>query len=218
MRAPPIARVLPSLFPPLPCNRQLMDIPRFLPEIGFPPYTYVPGRTPHPVSDPAGHLFGEEPERAELIVDDWPQCRAYLRGIDLFNHGFYWEAHEVWESLWHAAGRTGPVANFLKGLIKLAAAGVKSLEGSAAGRTRHAARASELFRHVAKSFEPAAHGSEATMMGLSLCQLEAFAEQAVKGDIGCRSVDSQVCPTFPFVLIPEDVESQHTESDNDDGR
>ncbi|TGQ49534.1 DUF309 domain-containing protein, partial [Mesorhizobium sp. M1C.F.Ca.ET.210.01.1.1] len=24
-------------------------------------------------------------------------------GIDLFNHGYYWEAHEAWEPLWHAA-------------------------------------------------------------------------------------------------------------------
>ncbi len=205
-----------------------MDTPRFLPDADFPAYTYVPGRTPHPVSDPAGHMFGEVPQRAELIVDDWPRCRAYLRGIDLFNHGYYWEAHEDWESLWHAAGRTGSVADFLKGLIKLAAAGVKSLEGSAAGRTRHAARAAELFRHVATSLEPTIRGSEATMMGLSLQQLAAFAEQASEGDRSCQEVDlqaidsqgvdSRVRPTFPFVLIPEDVESQQTESDNDDDR
>ncbi|MER9222262.1 DUF309 domain-containing protein [Mesorhizobium sp. M0644] len=23
--------------------------------------------------------------------------------IDLINHGYYWEAHEAWEPLWHAA-------------------------------------------------------------------------------------------------------------------
>lgn len=195
-----------------------MDTPRFLPDVDFPPYTYVPGHTPHPVSDPAGHLFGKEPEQAELIVDDWPRCRTYLRGIDLFNHGYYWEAHEVWESLWHAAGRTGPVADFLKGLIKLAAAGVKSLEGSGAGRTRHAARAAELFRHVSQDLERTAHGSEPTMMGLSLRQLVASAGQVGKSGSSCNSVDSRVRPTLPIALIPEPAMSHRTESEDDNDR
>ncbi len=52
-------------------------------------------------------MHGEEPQPAELIVDDWLRCRDYLRGIDLFNHGYYWEAHEVWEGLWHTAGHRG---------------------------------------------------------------------------------------------------------------
>jgi len=64
---------------------------------------------------------------------NWQASAEYLRGIELFNHGYYWESHEVWESLWHAAGRTGPIADFLKGLIALAAAGVKVREGKAAG-------------------------------------------------------------------------------------
>jgi hypothetical protein len=57
--------------------------------------------------------------------------RAYLRGIDLFNFGYWWESHEAWEGLWRACGRRGPAADFLKGLIKLAAAGVKASTGTA---------------------------------------------------------------------------------------
>ena len=34
------------------------------------------------------------------------------------------KSHVAWESLWMACGRKGAVADFLKGLIKLAAAGV----------------------------------------------------------------------------------------------
>ena len=45
-----------------------------------------------------------------------------------------------------AAGRKGADATALKGLIKLAAAGVKAREGNAAGVERHARRAAELFR------------------------------------------------------------------------
>ena len=63
----------------------------------------------------------------------------------LFNAGYYWEAHESWESLWHAHGRRGPTAELLQGLIKLAAAGVKVREGRPAGVRTHASRAARLF-------------------------------------------------------------------------
>lgn len=111
----------------------------------LPPYSYVPGHTPHPVSDPAGHMHGQSPEPAPpLEPAAWRESAAYLHGVDLFNHGFYWEAHEAWESLWHAAGRAGPTATWLKALIKLAAAAVKIREGNAAGAVRHARRSLEL--------------------------------------------------------------------------
>ena len=121
------------------------DRPRYS-DRQFPPYTYVPGQSPHPVSDPTGHMHGHEPPApTPLDPAHWQQSETYLYGIDLFNHGYYWEAHEAWESLWHAAGRQGDVADFLKGLIKLAAAGVKSLEGNPTGVLRHARRGIELL-------------------------------------------------------------------------
>lgn len=126
----------------------MAPVARYLPHRAFPPYTYVPGQAPHPIRDPAGHMYGEAPDPPQLLVEEWWNCKEYLWGIDLFNHGYYWEAHEAWEGLWHAAGRTGPIADFLKGLIKLAAAGVKTREGSLVGRQRHLRRARELFNGV----------------------------------------------------------------------
>ena len=43
-----------------------------------------------------------------------------LRGVDLFNSGQYWEAHEVWEAEW-TPDRKGPDSGFDKGLIQVAA-------------------------------------------------------------------------------------------------
>lgn len=125
-------------------------LPLLVPEEPLPPYAYVPGKFPHPVRDPAGHAYGEAEAKPPQLpeADEWHRSRAYLRGIDLFNHGYYWEAHEAWESLWHAAGRNGPPADFLKGLIKLAAALVKAREGRPAGVARHAQRAQQLFSAV----------------------------------------------------------------------
>lgn len=99
--------------------------------------------------------------------DDWPTCRPYLLGIDLFNHGYYWEAHESWETVWLAAGRRGQIADFLKGLIKLTAAFVKAREGRPMGVARHACRASELFRAVSVGMP-----APTVSMGLPLDQLD----------------------------------------------
>ncbi|MBX6311564.1 MAG: DUF309 domain-containing protein [Isosphaeraceae bacterium] len=117
------------------------------PESRFPPYTYVPGGPwPHPIASPLGHSAGQPRPPAQPIEGDaWERSPEYLRGIELFNTGYYWEAHEAWEALWHALGRRGPTADLLKGLIKLAAAGVKIRERRPRGASTHARRAAEAF-------------------------------------------------------------------------
>lgn len=127
-------------------------IPRLMPNEPFPPYSYVPGQSPHPISDPRGHSYGKEIEPPELPAPEkWRGCPVYLYGLDLFNHGYYWEAHEAWESLWHVSGRKGTAADFLKALIKLAAAGVKHRAKQPAGVRSHACRAAKLWRQIATS-------------------------------------------------------------------
>ncbi|TMD31201.1 MAG: DUF309 domain-containing protein [Chloroflexi bacterium] len=42
------------------------------------------------------------------------------RGVELFNSGRYWDAHEVWEHEW-MPDRKGPESGFYKGLIQVAA-------------------------------------------------------------------------------------------------
>jgi hypothetical protein len=122
---------------------------RLLPDRSLPPYTHVPGRTPHPISDPSGHSFGRPTEAVNLPDASAPsKCVALLWGIDLFNHGFYWEAHEAWEGPWHKLGRIGQSADFFKGLIQLAVAGVKHYEMREEGMRRHATRAAELLASV----------------------------------------------------------------------
>ena len=41
-------------------------------------------------------------------------------GVELFNSGRYWDAHEVWERDW-TPDRRGPDSGFYKGLIQVAA-------------------------------------------------------------------------------------------------
>ena len=72
-------------------------------------------------------------------------------GCELFNHGYYWEAHEAWEGLWHVSERASPLRSLLKGLILLSAAGVKIREGKHAAAVRLAGRAGDLLRQLIKS-------------------------------------------------------------------
>ena len=129
----------------------------------LPPYSYVSGFAPHPLSDPRGHMQGRaapfSPDQAWISPDQaWSgllvDSEEYRYGVDLFNHGYYWEAHEAWESLWHAAGRKGALAAWLKALIKLAAAAVKLREGNSRGVERHAQRAQELLNQLTAANSP----------------------------------------------------------------
>ncbi|HZZ82439.1 MAG TPA: DUF309 domain-containing protein [Gemmataceae bacterium] len=162
--------------------------PRLIPDEPFPAYAFIPGRNPHPTSDPAGHSYRIEPAVPDQVhPEKWRECRPYLFGIDLFNAGYFWESHAAWESVWIACGRRGIVADFLKGLIKLAAAGVKASEGKAAGVVSHSGRAVELFSHVGQATNH--------LMGFTIVDLIALAEDIRKNgwpvDIALRVSNDQ---------------------------
>ena len=102
----------------------------------FPAYRYLPFRSdnPHPRRDPAGHSYGKKEEYLpDFKEEDWQDCHPYLYGVDLFNYGYWWEAHEAWEAVWLAAGQDTPVGHFIQGLIQLAAAQLKRFCDEARG-------------------------------------------------------------------------------------
>lgn len=96
----------------------------------FPSYRFVPGRAPHPVRDPDGHSYNKPPlQLSPFAAGDWQSCDEYLYGIDLFNHGYWWEAHEALEAVWVAAGRQTETGLFVQGLIQIAVAHLKMYQG-----------------------------------------------------------------------------------------
>jgi hypothetical protein len=154
--------------------QKLDSAPQRFTSLPLPPYRHIPGQTPHPISDPAGHAFGQpEALPQPLTAANWRGHETWLYAADLFNHGYYWEAHEAWESLWHAAGRVRRDADLFKGLIKLAAAGVKHYENRPAGVRRHAARAAELLAPLAGEFR----------FGLAVAAVQESAEQFARDGI-----------------------------------
>jgi hypothetical protein len=140
----------------------------------LPPYSYVPGGPwPHPRRDPRGHSYQDQSnDRCDPECDRDAYIERWLgRGVTLFDAGYYWEAHEAWENAWHALGRRGPGADLVRGLIKLAAAGVKVRECQPHGIRTHADRAAGLFAQAR-----AAAGAT-RLLGFDLSWLEACARR-----------------------------------------
>ena len=82
-----MARHLPLPEPPDPAPLRVA--------LALPPYRYVPGLQPHPHKHAEGH--GHAPVLPPLLL--------WHHGLDLFDHRFYWECHEVLEGRWKTLPR-----------------------------------------------------------------------------------------------------------------
>ena len=147
---------------------------RYAPDRSFPPYAFLPGTDPHPTRDPRGHSFGlDETPPPYKAPEQWAENDDYLHGIDLYNHGYLWEAHEAWEGLWHITKPDPDQALFLQGLIQCTAACLKIAMEQPAGLERLSQLATEKLTQVARSQGP-------RYMGLDLlefaAEMRAFAQ------------------------------------------
>jgi hypothetical protein len=171
--------------------------PRWLPQKNFPPYAYLPDKAPHRVRDPLGHSYHVEVELSLVAPEASLGSEVFLWGLDLFNHGYYWEAHEAWESLWQVAERGSSLRMLFKGLILLSAAGVKVREGKRAAAVRHAGRAAALLRRLMKAPDRDFEGA----LGMSPAALAEYAEVAGRIPAGLQAAAlGQPQPVFDFIL------------------
>lgn len=116
----------------------------------FPPYTHRPGLTPHP-EKPGGHSYPHKGiQTTPLQEHQAHRHQLYCYGLDLLNHGYFWESHVQFEAIWHAQGRKGVTADLLKALIKWGAAGVKALVESSPAAHGHLARCQELIAPISE--------------------------------------------------------------------
>lgn len=121
---------------------------RLIPEWPFPLYVFIPGENPHPKKS-GGHMEGVGDPVTQTLDVTHPEQSDFLRfSLDLYNHEYFWESHVYFEALWNAHGRVGSVADFLKGMIKLGAAGVKIKINQRPSAVDHFMRAKELFSIV----------------------------------------------------------------------
>jgi len=78
------------------------------------------------------------------------QRRRFERGIAAFNRGEYFEAHEIWESVW--IGSNGPLREFLQGLIQVSVALHHLSRGNLSGARSLIERAEAHLAHLPSPF------------------------------------------------------------------
>ncbi|NKB67622.1 MAG: DUF309 domain-containing protein [Candidatus Latescibacteria bacterium] len=144
------------------------QIQRYAPGRTLPSYRHRPGHTPHPRTHPHGHSYGTPEITTGLALrpDNWLCHETYLFGVDLFNFGYWWEAHEYWEALWRLEEKGSAARLFLQGLILLAAALLKEEAGNEQGHRRLLARGLARLAEVGQRVGP-------VCMGLDLAALRA---------------------------------------------
>lgn len=105
---------LASLDPP-----DLATLPWYGADRTLPASRFIPGLTPPRQSHQPAIAHGP------WTAQQWPTLQPYLRGVDLFNRWYFWEAHEEWERLWRAHQPPSEPARYIQGLIAAAAALLK---------------------------------------------------------------------------------------------
>lgn len=127
----------------------------------LPEARHVPGQTSRPTASPAFDAAQSVP--IYTVDRQWRENAAYLYGIDLYNAGFFWEAHEVWEAVWmHTLGNSRERL-LLQGLIQLTNACLKVL-------MQNKPAASRLLNIAREKLIEASHGGP-DIMGVELALL-----------------------------------------------
>ena len=91
----------------------------------LPPYRYVPGLMAHPFRHEGGHMYTDGTAPVHAPWDhrvDWSTDPTAMFAADLFDHRYFWEAHEAWEAMWHGCPRPSVDRDVLQSLIQTAAA------------------------------------------------------------------------------------------------
>ena len=143
----------------------------------LPPYRHELGKTPHPERDPAGHSFGRREEAPQgWSAEGWRENELYLYGVDLFNLGYWWEAHAAWEALWQTS-RSEAAGRFLQGLIQIAAALVQDRAGRRQGARRLAAKGLANLRGLVGEPGEVDRGRSISYMGVDIGAFDSDCEQ-----------------------------------------
>ena len=146
----------------------------------LPERRYVPGRTPrHPEDAFAEARALALPVTATATAGE---NGAWTYGLRLFNAGFWWEAHEVWEPVWMAAPPNGAERAMVQAAIQLANAALKR----EMGRPRAAGRLLAIARELAAAGAAAGGGA----MGLTAEAFEAAVRAVEAGEAPALTGDA----------------------------
>ncbi len=121
----------------------------------LPEIAYVPGKTLRPTKEPLSSEKIVPENLTKLPPADNP---FFLYGVDLFNHHYFWEAHEAWETIWHLEDNRG-LRNLLQGAIQVSGGFLKVVQENEKGarilwKKAHGRLSRELLRETKVDIEP----------------------------------------------------------------
>lgn len=90
--------------------------------------------------------------------------------MDLFNHGYFWEAHEAWEGPWQGLRRDSAPALHLQALIRMAAAALKLVMDQPAGVLAHAGWCVATFERLQRNAPEVFSGGPEADALIALCR------------------------------------------------
>ena len=139
--------------------------------IALPPYRYIPGVHPHPIRHPDGHAHTHPRPLSFIITAPWADQHIWNHGLDLFDHRYYWESHEVFEQMWHACkGKTGERL-LLQGLIQAAAFRLKWHQQQERPALKLLDASTNKLQHASETLGPIVHGVPILNLIQRLCQV-----------------------------------------------
>jgi hypothetical protein len=136
---------------------------------------------------------------ARLATDEVADLEAFRYGIDLYNSGFCWEAHEVWEPVWAALPPNARERHACQSLIQGANAFFKLDVG----------RPKAFHRLVG---EARRHAAEATVLERNVCgvelaawceRLREFASKLPRDGVPQYRITAQEADAFPALVMCE---------------
>jgi hypothetical protein len=136
-----------------------------------------------------------EPDVEEVKPpESWAQSDDYLYGCDLYNHTYWWEAHEAWEGLWQQTNKAGGQGQFLQTLIQAGACHLKIDLAKPEGVSSLLASSRGHYKQVLQAV------GEAPYMGLD--HLRWFGQFVTYVEDQLRSADLRHDPErYPFIRL-----------------
>ncbi len=118
---------------------------RYCPHLPLPAYRYIPGKGAKDEHRQDLPKF----EMKDFSREHWKESEVYLYGLDLYQHQYFYEAHEVWEELWKHVGPKSEIGKFLQARILMAGAELKKMMSETKPALRMQKRAEEILKELA---------------------------------------------------------------------
>ncbi|OED38503.1 hypothetical protein AB833_19365 [Chromatiales bacterium (ex Bugula neritina AB1)] len=139
----------------------------------LPEFCHIPGETVSADMEPLAMAC--RMAAAETLDSNAEGNYAWRYGLRLFNHGFFWEAHEVLETVWLNAVPNCCERHLVQAVIHLANAALKRR------MNRHNA-VDRLLALGSESLERAFPGDSAALMGIQLENIRSVARALENGE------------------------------------